>query len=83
MRYVSIQQTIRYSICKISDIDCGPQFWTVFNPESLLDNYHVNHSIEVNFSHKNPVILENGITFLENGKFGSLYIVREHRVTGV
>ncbi len=27
--YVSIQQTIRYSICKISDIACGPPFWTV------------------------------------------------------
>ncbi len=29
MRYVSIQQTIRYSICKISDIACGPPFWTI------------------------------------------------------
>ncbi len=29
MRYVSIQQTIRYSICKISDIACGPPFWIV------------------------------------------------------
>ncbi len=29
MRYVSIQQTTRYSICKISDIACGPPFWTV------------------------------------------------------
>ncbi len=29
MRYVSIQQTIRYSICKISDIACGPPFWNV------------------------------------------------------
>ncbi len=29
MRYVSIQQTIRYSICKISDIACGPLCWTV------------------------------------------------------
>ncbi len=28
-RYVSIQQTIRYSIWKISDIACGPPFWTV------------------------------------------------------
>ncbi len=30
MRYVAIQQTIRYSICKISVIACGPPFWTVF-----------------------------------------------------
>ncbi len=29
LRYVSIQQTIQYSICKISDIACGPPFWTV------------------------------------------------------
>ncbi len=29
MRYVSIQQTIRYSICKISDIACGPPFRTI------------------------------------------------------
>ncbi len=29
MRYVSIQQTIQYSICKISDIACGLPFWTV------------------------------------------------------
>ncbi len=29
MRYVSMQQTIQYSICKISDIACGPLFRTV------------------------------------------------------
>ncbi len=29
MRYVSIQQTIRYSKYKILNIACGPPFWTV------------------------------------------------------
>ncbi len=29
MRYVSIQQTIWYSMCKISDFACGAPFWTV------------------------------------------------------
>ncbi len=25
------KQTIRYSICNISDIACGPPFWTVWS----------------------------------------------------
>ncbi len=29
MRYVSIQQTIQFSICKISDIGYVPSIWTV------------------------------------------------------
>ncbi len=28
MRYVSIEQTIQFSICKISDMSCVPPFWT-------------------------------------------------------
>ncbi len=39
MRYVSIQQTIQYSICKISDIACGPLFWTV------LVNWYFHHDM--------------------------------------
>ncbi len=29
MIYVSIQHTIRFSVCKISDIGCAPPSWTV------------------------------------------------------
>ncbi len=39
MKYVSIQQTIRYSICKISDIACGPSFWAV------LVSWYPNHAL--------------------------------------
>ncbi len=43
LRYVSIQQTIQYSICKISDIACGPPFWTVlvsWYPDHDSGNYY-------------------------------------------
>ncbi len=49
MRYISIQQTIRYSICKISDIACGPPFWTVlvsWYPHHLIQSIH--HSWQMN-----------------------------------
>ncbi len=45
MRYVSLQQTIRYLICKISDIACGAPFWTVlvsWYPHHELDSFYIN-----------------------------------------
>ncbi len=64
MRYVSIQQTIRYSICKISDIACGHTFWTVLVSWSPRHEFHGVHSCHYILHKWRPVslVLWNHIT---------------------